>query len=189
MFLMIFAGITSKLENVGSIFSRFNPCSSLPSVATVACVQTSPPLSKNRRRALLRFLLRGGGFCTQAIATVSNLNIVLDNKTGLLFYWIQLMLKTRFRFLKRQEIAWHTPLGKKMFDLPELGHFPTHVCICEFPKKTANFRYQANISITVSHQKVCWFWDEIPPNVSNLKDCPFHYCCSLILVFFFRSFF
>ena len=101
IFLMIFAGITSKLENVGSIFSRFNPCSSLPSVATVACVQTSPPLSKNRRKARLRFLLRGEGLCTQAIATISILNIVLDNNTGLLFYWIQLTLKTRFSFLKR----------------------------------------------------------------------------------------
>ena len=32
----------------------------------IACVQSPPPLSKSRRRALLRFLLRGGEVCTQA---------------------------------------------------------------------------------------------------------------------------
>ena len=32
-FLLIFAGMASKLEKVGPTFSSFNPCQSLPSVA------------------------------------------------------------------------------------------------------------------------------------------------------------
>ena len=34
MFLVSFAGIALKLEKVGPTFSTFNPCSSLPSVAS-----------------------------------------------------------------------------------------------------------------------------------------------------------
>jgi len=76
IFLMIFAAITSKLENVAPILS-IHPY--------------PPPLSKSRKRALLRFLLRGGGFCTQARVTddrkqFQSLSRVLNIKTGLLFY-------------------------------------------------------------------------------------------------------
>ena len=37
-------------------------------------------------------------------------NIALNNKTGPIFFGIQLMQKRSFNFLKRQQIAWHSPV-------------------------------------------------------------------------------